>query len=187
MDGYQELSNFCKKLYEKNLAPGCSGNVSIRKNSHVAISPSGLSLNDVTAKNIVEIDFEGNNIGNGIASKEKMMHIEIYKKRPDINAVIHTHSAFLSTFALKGLPIENSPLIELEYLFNNKVPLVGYNPPGSIELAQETANAFDKYDAVIMKNHGAIVGAKTLKDAFYKYEVLEYMAQVIIQEKMLRM
>ena len=178
---------FHKKLYEKNLAPGCSGNASIRKNSHIAITPSGVSLNDVTIENIVELDFSGNTIGNGVASKEKMMHIEIYKKRPDIKAIIHTHSAFLSTFALRGIPIENSPIIELKYFFNDKVPIVGYNPPGSIELANEVAEAFTGYDAALMKNHGAIIGAKTIQEALYKYEVLEYIAQVIIQEKLLRL
>lgn len=186
MNGYEELSKYCKKLYEKGLAPGCSGNASIRKNSFVAISPSGCSLNDVTPENIIEIDFNGNVINKGKASTEKMMHIGIYKNRPDVNAIIHTHSPFLSTFALNGKGIENSALVELPYLFQNKVPLISYNPPGSEALANETAEIFKTYDVAILQNHGAIVGAKTIQEALYKYEVLEYMAQVIIQEKLLQ-
>lgn len=186
MNGYEDLSLCCKALYEKGLAPGCSGNASIRKNAFIAISPSGCSLNDVIAENIVEIDFDGNIINKGKASTEKMMHIMIYKNRPDINAIIHTHSPFLSTFALNAQSIENSKLVELPYLFQNKVPLVSYHPPGSEELARETAEIFKTYDAALLENHGAIIGAKTIKDALYKYEVLEYMAQVIFQEKLLR-
>ena len=66
------------------------------------------------------------------------------------------------------------------------VPLISYNPPGSEELANETAEIFKTYDAAILQNHGAIVGAKTIQEALYKYEVLEYMEQVIIQEKLLQ-
>jgi len=186
MNGYEDLSFYCKALYNKGLAPGCSGNASIRKGSFVAISPSGCSLNDVNSENIVEIDFQGNVINQGRASTEKMMHILIYKNRADIGAIIHTHSPYLSTFALAGKAIENNAIVELPYLFQNKVPLVSYNPPGSNELATETAEIFKTYDAAILQNHGAIVGAKTIKEAFYKYEVLEYTARVIIQEKLLQ-
>ena len=186
MNGYEELSLCCKKIYEKGLAPGCSGNASIRKDSFIAITPSGVSLNDITPENIVEIDFDGNVIGKGKASTERLMHTEIYKRRADVNVILHTHSPFLSTFALNGKSIENSPIIELKYLFNGKVPLVAYNPPGSIELAHDTANILTNYDAAIMQNHGAVVVAKTTQEAVYKYEVLEYLAQVIIQEKLLK-
>lgn len=185
MNGYDELVDICKRAYARGLAPGCSGNASIRKTSHIAITHSGLSMNDTALDNIVELDFDGNCLNNKRASTEKNMHLAIYKNRADVNAIIHTHSPFLSTFALKGIAIENSPIVELEYLFKNKVPLVSYNPPGSIELAKETAEVLKNYDAAILKNHGAIVCAKTIQEALYKYEVLEYMAQVIIQEKLL--
>ncbi len=186
MNGYLELSQYCQKAYEKGLAPGCSGNASIRKFAHIAISPSGVSLNDVNSDNIVEIDFEGNSLNKGKASTEKFMHIEIYKRRKDVNAILHTHSPFLSTFALNAKTIENNSIVELQYLFKNKVPLVPYYSPGSMELANATAEILQNYDAAILQNHGAIVVASSIKEAFYKYEVLEYMAQVIIQEKLLR-
>ncbi|MCQ2958277.1 MAG: class II aldolase/adducin family protein [Candidatus Gastranaerophilales bacterium] len=185
MNGYEEFCKYCKILYEKGLAPGCSGNASIRKASHIAITSSGVSLYDITPENIVELDFEGNNISSGKASTEKMMHVNIYNNRPDVNAIIHEHSPFLSTFALAGKAIENSPIIELKYLFNDKVPLISYNPPGSPELANEVAEVLKTCDAAIMQNHGAIVVAKSIKEALYKYEVLEYTAQVIIQKQLL--
>ena len=186
MNGYEEFSDYCKLLYKKNLAPGCSGNASIRKNSFVAITPSGVSMNDITEKNIVEVDFDGNVIGTGKASSEKLMHCLIYKNRNDINAIIHTHSPFLSTLALKGTGIKDSPIVELKYLFNGEVPCVKYNPPGSNKLAYDVSEALKTVNAAIMQNHGAIVCAKTIKDAFYMYEVLEYTAQVFVQEKLLK-
>jgi len=185
MNNYEELCKYCKLLHERGLAPGCSGNASIRKSSHVAITPSGVSLNDITENNIVEIDFNGENISSGKASTEKMMHVNVYNNRSDINAIVHTHSPFLSTFALNGRALENSSIIELKYLFNDKVPLVSYNPPGSKELAEEVAEVLKTSDAAILQNHGAIVIAKTMQEAFYKYEVLEYTAQVIYQEQLL--
>ena len=186
MNGYEDFSKYCKLLYDKGLAPGCSGNASIRKSSHIAITPSGVSMNDISIENIVEIDFNGNVIGKGKASSEKQMHCLIYKNRNDINAIIHTHSPFLSTLALNGISIENSPIVELKYLFGGKVPIVEYNPPGSIELAENVAEALKTSNAVLMKNHGAIVIAKSIKDAFYAYDVLEYTAQVYFQEKLIK-
>ena len=186
MNGYEDFYKYCKLLYSKGLAPGCSGNASIRKGRYIAITPSGVSMNDICKENIVEIDFDGNVIGKGKASSEKIMHCLIYKNRSDVNAIIHTHSPFLSTLALKGVGLENSPIVELQYLFGNKVPIVGYNPPGSIELAKSVAETLKTSNAAIMQNHGAIIVAPTIKDAFYSYEVLEYTAQVYIQEKLLK-
>ena len=185
MNGYEELSHYCKLLYQKGLAPGCSGNASIKKGSHIAITPSGVSMNDICTSNIVEIDFEGNVIGSGKASSEKIMHTLIYKNRPEINAIIHTHTPFLSTLALKGASIKSSPIVELQYLFGNEVPLVKYNPPGSNELAKDVSEILKTTNAAILQNHGAIVIGKNIKEAFYTYDVLEYTAQVFIQEKML--
>ena len=119
MSNYDELRFCCKTLYDKGFAPGASGNASIKKISHIAITPSGCSLNDINDRNIVELNFEGDVIGLGKASSEKMMHVNIYKNRPDVNAIIHTHSPFLSTYALRGIGIKNSKIVELEYLFKN--------------------------------------------------------------------
>ena len=187
MNGYEEFSDYCKLLYKKNLAPGCSGNASINKGGFVAITPSGVSMNDITTKNIVEVDFDGNVIGNGKASSETLMHCLIYKNRSDVKAIIHTHSPFLSTLALKGIGIKNSPIVELKYLFSDEVPCIKYNPPGSKELAIDVSEALKTTNAVIMQNHGAIVVSKSIKEAFYTYEVLEYTAQVFVQEKLLKL
>ena len=187
MNGYEEFCHYCKLLYSKGLAPGCSGNASIKKGSHIAITASGVSMNDVSLDNIVEMDFAGNVIGHGKPSSEKMMHSLIYKNRSDVGAIIHTHSPFLSTLALKGIPLGNSSIVELKYLFGGKVPLVKYNPPGSVQLAQDVAEALKTTNAVIMQNHGAITIAPTIKEAFYMYEVLEYTARVYVQEKLLKL
>ena len=187
MNGYEEFSEYCRLLYKKNLAPGCSGNASINKGSFVAITPSGVSMNDITPQNIVETDFAGNVIGKGKASSETLMHCLIYKNRSDIKAIVHSHSPFLSTLALKGIGLKDSPIVELKYLFNNEVPCVKYHPPGSKELAVEVSDALKTTNAVIMQNHGAIVIAKTMQEAFYTYEVLEYTAQVFLQEKLFKL
>lgn len=187
MNGYKEFSDYCKLLYKKGLAPGCSGNASINKGSFVAITPSGISMNDITPENIVETDLNGNVIGNGKASSETLMHCLIYKSRSDVKAIIHSHSPFLSTLALKSIGISNSPIVELKYIFNNEVPCIKYNPPGSKELAIGVSEALKQTNAVIMQNHGAIVVGKSIKDAYYLYELLEYMAQVFVQEKLLKL
>jgi len=185
MKNYEEFCDFCHILYNKNLAPGRSGNASINIGSHIVITPTGKSFNDISIQNIVEMDFEGKPLNNKTPSNEKFMHTEIYKKRKDIFAIIHSHSPFLSTFALLGKEISDSNIVELNYLFKGKVPVIKFCPVGSKELALAVSKTLENYDAAILENHGAIVIANNIQNALYKYETLEYMAQVIFQASML--
>jgi len=95
-----ELASVCNKIYDRKLANGLSGNVSIREKDNVIITPSGFSLSEIKAEDLVVLDLNGNLIsGNNRPSSERLMHIEIYRNRPHINCVIHTHSPAATTFS----------------------------------------------------------------------------------------
>lgn len=172
----------------KGFSPGTSGNISVRYEDKILITSSGSSNGDLAYEDLVLIDFEGKMIdgidGGKSASSEKMLHVEFYKKRPDINAIIHVHPPFLSSFAAARISLEEPVLAENVYYFG-KIPLAPYALPSSKELVDKTSQYFDKYNAVLMANHGFVVGDVDLAQAYLKLELAESYAQIVLNTKIL--
>ena len=180
-----EIIKYGKIAADRNLTPGISGNISVRCNDKIVITSSGSANSFLTRDDICVIDFDGNLVeGERKASSEKLVHIEFYKKRQDINAICHFHSPYLTSFASCGMPIKDKVLPEIIFMFD-EIPLAPYAIPGSKLLAQETAKYFDKYSVVLMQNHGAIVGGKDLKEAYLNIELCEAYAQTLLLSKFL--
>lgn len=176
----------CGKLCgEKNFTPGYSGNISARYNSGMLITTSGSANGYLTQKDIVYTDFEGNSLEKGKkASSEKFLHIEIYKQRPEINYIIHVHAPFLSSFASAGKDLM-APIMAENVFYFGGIPLADYALPSTKELVDNTVKYFDKYDAVLMANHGFVIGSKTMEDAYLKLELAESYAQVVLNTEIL--
>ena len=107
------------------------------------------------------------------------MHIGIYKLRPEINYIIHVHSPYLSSFASSGKDLMEPIMAENVFYFGG-IPLAEYALPSTMQLVENTIKYFDKYDAVLMGNHGFIVASKTMEDAYMKLELAESYAQVVL-------
>ncbi len=180
-----EIIEYGKLAGIKNYTPGYSGNFSARYDDKILITSSGSSNGYLSEDELVLIDFSGNLIeGNKKPSSEKMLHVEFYKKRPDINYIIHVHSPYLSSFACCHIPLDEPIMAENVFYFG-EIPLAEYGLPSSMDLVEKTAKYFKDYDAVLMANHGFIVGDKTIKDAFLKLELAESYAQVVFNTKMM--
>lgn len=179
----QELVRSLIKLGEllnlRNYTPGYSGNVSVRSGDSVLITTSGSANGFLTEECFVEIDFEGNTDTDKNPSSEKMLHIEMYKTRQDVNCVIHVHSPALSAFAAAGKDLMEPVLIENVCYFGG-IPLAEYALPSSKELVIETSKYFKDYSVILMKNHGVIVGGASVQDAYLKLEMAEEYAKTII-------
>jgi len=176
----------CGKLAgKKNLTPGSSGNISARYGENIIITASGSANGYLSEDDFVVIDFDGNTVnGNKKPSSEKMLHVEFYKMRPDINYILHVHSPYLSTFAACGKPLDEAILAEITFYFG-QIPLAPYGLPGSKDLVKKTSKYFKDFDAVLMANHGVIIGGETLKDTYLKLELAESYAQVVLNTKVL--
>lgn len=172
----------------KGFSPGTSGNISVRYEDKIIITASGSSNGDLAYEDLVLIDFNGKMIdganGKKAASSEKMLHVEFYKKRPDINAIIHVHPPFLSSFAAARKSLEEPVMAENVYYFG-KIPLAPYALPSSKKLVDNTAQYFDKYNAVLMANHGFIVGDINIAQAYLKLELAESYAQIVLNATLL--
>lgn len=176
----EELIYFAKRMYEKGLSPATSGNISVlEEDKTVLISKSGGCLGELDENGISKIDFEGNIISGPKPSSEKFMHIEIYKKRSDIKAIIHSHTPELLGFSACNFDI-NKPITPDFALYFGYIPTAKYFLPGSLKLAHEVSLLFEKHNTVLMKNHGVIIGAKSLKEAYYLLESLIAHAKALI-------
>lgn len=118
-----EIINVSNEIYNKGLVSGKAGNISKRIKAStgdiVAITPTLKSLSDLKEEDIVLVDMDGNLLTKGKPSSEVGMHLEIYKKRDDVNAIVHTHSTYATGFAFS-----NKDLKRLEGFGEIKNPYV---------------------------------------------------------------
>ena len=186
MNKINELIKYGALAGVKNYTPGMSGNLSARLNDdNLVITVSGSANGYLKKDDFVTIDFEGNLIkGNKKPSSEMMLHIAFYKKRPDINYIIHVHSPYLSSFASCNIALDEPIMAENTFYFG-KIPLAEYGLPSSKDLVEKTAKFFNDFDVILMANHGVIVGGKTIEEAYLKLELAESYAQVVINTKLL--
>lgn len=170
-----------KKLYNQKLVAGTSGNISIRnlsKNDSFFITPSGKSYDEMLEDDIVEVNSLGKSYVDGqIPSSEWKMHLEIYKRYPNINAVIHTHSPYATAFAVNR---EEIPLISIEMkpFLGGSIKVSPYEKPGSTELAESIIPYLKDRSACLLANHGVISCGKSMEDAFLSSEYVEDVAKI---------
>ena len=170
---------------EKNYTPGYSGNISARYKDGMLITTSGSANGYLKHEQIVFTDFGGSSLETGKKpSSEKFLHIEIYKIRPEFNFIIHVHAPYLSSFASSGRDLM-APIMAENVFYFGGIPLAEYALPSTMELVNNTVKYFDKYDAVLMANHGFVIGSKTIEDAYLKLELAESYAQVVLNTEIL--
>lgn len=180
-----KLIQYGKLCGEKNFTPGYSGNISARFEDGMLITTSGSANGYLKEEQIVYTDFNGNSLEDGKKpSSEKFLHIELYKIRADFNFIIHVHSPYLSSFASAGKDLMVPIMAENVFYFGG-IPLADYALPSTMELVHNTVKYFDKYDAVLMANHGFIIGSNSIEDAYLKLELAESYAQVVLNTEIL--
>lgn len=182
----QELVRICRLLYERDLVAASDGNVSLRvSDAHILLTPSGRNKGMVQAKEIVVLDLDGSVVDEaGKASREYPMHREIYRRRADVRAVVHTHPVYATAFALAGKNLPENYLIETRMMLG-RTALADYATPGTLELVDAISPHIQACSAILLKNHGALTLGKNLEDAFNKMEVLESIAKTIIVSRII--
>lgn len=181
----QFIKEYGLKLLEKGLTRGTGGNLSIfnREKNLIAISPSAISYKEINIDDIVVMNLEGEKVeGKQKPSTEFQLHRIIYKKRKDVNAVIHTHPTYSTTIAC--LNEEIPPVHYLIAYSGYKVPCAKYAAFGSKKLAKNVYKAMgNKYNAALMANHGLITVGEDIKTALTVTEMVEYCAELYYQSK----
>jgi L-fuculose-phosphate aldolase len=176
LDAAQELARL-------GLVAGHSGNVSMRLSDDppiFAITPSQRPYRSLSVDDILVIDGEGEPVVGQLApSSETLLHLEVYRARPDAGAVIHTHSVYASAFAVAGLPIP--PVV----FVGGEVPVADYALPGTLELARGACEALQARDAALLGLHGLVGLGRELSAALAVCEMVERAAQVCLLSRQL--
>ncbi|ACX52101.1 class II aldolase/adducin family protein [Ammonifex degensii KC4] len=169
-----------KELAASGLVLGTWGNVSAREGDLVAITPSGLPYSALAPEDIVVVDLEGETVeGKWRPSTELPLHLAVYRKRPDVGGIVHTHSVGSMTLAACHHPLP--PFTEEQaQLIGGRVPVAAYAPPGTEELAQAAVAALGEGKAVLLANHGLVGVGKTVEEALLTCQVVEKSAQIYL-------
>lgn len=176
-----EIVYYGRKMSEAGLCPGTNGNISIYNAEYelIAISPSGINCSEMEPDDIVLMNLYNEVVEAKTgyrASSELKLHTHFYKSRPDLRAILHTHSIFCTTFSCMNMPIK---AIHHGLLFSNvpEIPCAPYKISGSI-LYEETLDACGKGNAVLLGNHGAVCCGTNIKEAFNLAINIEFVAEI---------
>ena len=188
MELYEELRQSVVEAVKWLLSRGyfgtelsTGGNVSARlkEENLVAITPSGLPYKDLKAEDVCVVDFElGLKAGNRAPSVESGLHIAVYKNRPEVGAVVHTHQHYASVLAILNEPLP--PLFdEVALSLGNRIEIVPYALSGTPELVENVTAVLDNGSlAYLLQNHGALCLGHALEKAIRNAELLEKAAMV---------
>jgi len=174
-----ELVQIVNELYAQELITATGGNVSARAGDEVWITPSQLFKGDLRPEILVRIDLDGQPLDPGAAapSSERLMHCSVYRARPQATAVVHAHAPNATILANAGLPFLP---ISTEAAFFGNIPRVPFIMPGTEALAKAVEEAARESWAVLLVNHGLLVGGRSLRRAADMVEIVERSAEVIL-------
>lgn len=182
-----EIVEAGKRMLHKGLVIGASGNISIRISGEdkIVITPSQIKYDKIGVNDIVVVDFKKNVLeGDRSPSVETGMHIGVYETRPDVGAIVHTHSVYASAIASLGKKIPPF-LDDIVLMLGGEIEVAEYGMPGSKELAENAVRALGKKNAVLLANHGSLSCGKDLEGAFVNAELVERVAKIFILSSLL--
>jgi L-fuculose-phosphate aldolase len=180
-----ELTRFATRIVERGLAAGPGGNVSVRDGSRIWISPSGFPLDLIERDDWVpmliatgQIERSGPRSG-ARPSSEFEMHLEIYRARPDVNAVVHTHPPITIGVISAGIR-EIPPMFPDFVAIAGEIGTIDYVVPCTPELAAAVREQIEHpaMGALLMRNHGLLTVGGSVREAYYRTEVIEEAARI---------
>ncbi|WP_430817191.1 class II aldolase/adducin family protein [Carboxylicivirga sp. RSCT41] len=180
-----QITKVISRIYKNGMTTTSGGNISIKdENGDIWVTPSAIDKGTLTEKDIICVKKDGTIIGNHKPSSEFPFHKAIYDVRPEIKAVIHAHPPALVSFSIvRDIPDTN--VIPQAKEICGSIGYAPYGMPGSEELGEKIAAQFKGSNnmAVIMENHGTVLGGSDLLDAYTRFETLEFCARTIINAK----
>ncbi len=176
-----EISEVARRMISSGLVTGTSGNVSARTSEgDILITPSGLDYSVLEPEDVVLVDMGGRVLeGNFEPSTETPMHTGIYRSRPDVGGIVHTHSPYATTLACLGWEMPPVHYMLAMLSEDGRVPLAEYATYGTEELAHNAVKALGKTGkACLLQNHGTITIGETPGEALSASVVLEDVAKI---------
>lgn len=177
----EEMALLGRSIYERGLTHGSTGNISARCADGWLLTPTGSNLGRLDPARLSKLDWNGTLISGDAPSKENFLHLAMYQERPQSGAVIHlhgTHSVAVSVLADTN-PADALPPLTAYYVMRiGCLPMVPYHAPGDMALAEAVRRLASRHHAVLLANHGPVVGGSSLAAAADAIEELEATAKL---------
>ena len=180
MDARQALVDCARQAYAEGLFSGTSGNLSMRTDRGMLITPTSVRYETLSPEDIVHLRPDGAVLeGRFAPSPEWRMHAEIYARLPAVGAIVPTHSPHATAFAAAGKPIPDS-LIEMRFFLGGEVPCAAYAPAGTREVGLRCCEVLSGRGGCLMANHGALAVGRDLGEALLRAEYIEDSAKITL-------
>lgn len=182
----RQIVDICHRLYDRHLVTATDGNVSARlAGGTIIVTPSNLAKGRVTESDLVEVQADGAPVsGERRPTSELGMHLFIYRERPDVGGVVHTHPPYATAFAAARRPLDSDVFPEV-ITGLGRVPLARYATPSTDEVARSIAPYVTSARAILLANHGVVTYGRTLEEAFTAMEKVEHAAHMLFVATML--
>ena len=175
-----------RRLFSRGFVASNDGNISVRvDDTRLITTPKSVSKGFMTPDMMVVVDYNGRKLaGDREASSELPMHLEIYRSRPDVNAVVHAHPPTATGFAVAGIPLTRAVLAEVVTTLGS-IPIAEYGTPSTQELPDAVRKYIKAHDGLLLANHGAVTCGDSAMAAYYKMETIEHFARISLVARLL--
>lgn len=173
-------------MHQKGFIDGTAGNISARlENDRILTTPSGLAKGFMEPEQMIIVNLDGDRVDVPTASNEhlrptseSLMHLECYRQRPDVNAVVHAHPPIAVALTLVGYDFQQCIIPEMIVILG-LIPTAPYSTPASPENRDAIKELIQQHDAIMLAHHGSLTVADTLWNAYLKLESLEHGANIL--------
>ncbi|MEZ5418953.1 MAG: class II aldolase/adducin family protein [Vicinamibacterales bacterium] len=175
-----------RRLWMRGFVASNDGNISVRLGpDRLLTTPKSVSKGFMSPDMLVVTDMEGRKVhGDRDASSELKMHLEVYRQRPDVGAVVHAHPATATGFAVAGVPLTRAVLAEVITTLGG-IPIAEYATPSTAELPAAISGHIRAHDGLLLANHGALAVAQDLFTAYHRMETIEHFARISLVARQL--
>jgi L-fuculose-phosphate aldolase len=175
-----------RRMYARGYTASNDGNISVRLGSdRLLMTPKSVCKGFMTPDMMCITDLLGAKIqGDRDPSSEMLMHLEVYRQRPDVHAVVHAHPPTATGFAVAGIPLDRAVLAEVLTTLGS-IPIAEYATPSTVELPEAVRKYIKAHDAMLLANHGALTVGGDLYAAYYKMETIEHFASISLVARLL--
>jgi L-fuculose-phosphate aldolase len=175
-----------RRLYARGYTASNDGNISARLDGgRLLMTPKSVCKGFMTPAMMCITDLDGTKLaGERDPSSEMQMHLEVYRQRPDVNAVVHAHPPIATGFAVAGIPLDRAVLAEVVTTLGS-VPIAEYATPSTRELPEAVRKYVKAHDGMLLANHGALTLGDDLLGAYYKMETIEHFATISLVARLL--
>jgi L-fuculose-phosphate aldolase len=175
-----------RRMYARGYTASNDGNISARLGpDRLVMTPKSVCKGFMTPEMMCITDLEGRKIhGDRDPSSEMLMHLEVYRQRPDVQAVVHAHPPTATGFAVAGIPLDRAVLAEVLTTLGS-IPIAEYATPSTRELPEAVRRYIKAHDGMLLANHGALTVGADLFAAYYKMETIEHFAKISLVARLL--